>query len=191
MNEKTPDSAMRGKRTAIVEMGSRTSVVVRGDARDVRFVRAIADAVGLDLPIRPNTSAHHLLDAVLWLGPDEWLVVSETQPGQALASRMRHALQGLHAAVIDVSDARVVYAVTGAHARDVLAKGCALDLHPRAFCLGRCASSLLADVPVLIHQRSAEPCFELYVARSVADYVRAWLHAAVREHLHAFGRSPT
>jgi len=190
MHEKTPDIPMRGKHSAIVETGSRASVVVRGDARDVRFVRTIADAVGLDLPIRPNTSAHHLLDAVLWLGPDEWLVVSETQPGQALASHIRQALQGLHAAVIDVSDARVVYAVTGAHARDVLAKGCSLDFHPRAFPLGRCARSLLAEVPVLIHHRSAEPCFELYVARSVGDYVRAWLHAAVREYLHASGRQP-
>ncbi len=180
---------MSGERTAIVERGSRTSIVVRGDARDVRFVRAMAAATGLEPPVAPGTTAHHLLDAVLWLGPDEWLVVSETQPGHALASRMQQALQGLHAAVIDVSDARVVYAVTGAHARDVLAKGCALDLHPRAFSLGQCASSLLAEVPVLIHQRSAEPCFELYVARSVGEYVRAWLRAAVREHLHASGGS--
>lgn len=180
---------MRGERTAIVEMGSRTAIVVRGDARDARFVRAIADAIGLDLPVAPGTSSHHLLDAALWLGPDEWLVVSETQPGHALAFRMQRALRGLHAAVIDVSDARVVYAVTGAHARDVLAKGCALDLHPRAFSAGRCASSLLAGVPILIHQRSAEPCFELYAARSVGEYVRAWLHAAVRECLHASGRS--
>lgn len=188
MREEAPDNGASGQRTAIVEMGSRTGIIVRGDARDPRFVRAIADAIDLELPVKPGTTSHHLLDAVLWLGPDEWLVVSETQSGHGLATRMQHALRGIHAAVIDVSDASVVYAVSGAHAREVLAKGCSLDFHPRAFPPGRCARSLLAVVPVLIHLRSAEPCFELYVARSVGEYVRAWLRASVRDHLHASGR---
>jgi sarcosine oxidase, subunit gamma len=185
MRDCAPAIESSSGRTAIVELGSRACINLRGDASDTRFVRAFADATGLALPAQPGSTFSHRLESVLWLGPDEWLIVSETQACSELAPRMRRSLQGLHAAVIDVSDASVVYAVSGSHARHVLAKGCPLDFHPSAFSLGQCARSLLAQVPILIHLRSAERGFELYVARSVGEYVRTWLRAAAREHLQA------
>jgi sarcosine oxidase subunit gamma len=68
----------------------------------------------------------------------------------------------------------------------VLAKGCPLDLHPRAFATGNCAQSLLAKASVLIHLPNDDaqrgPTFDLYVARSFAHYLFAWLEDAGREY---------
>ena len=67
-------------------------------------------------------------------------------------------------------------------ARDLLAKGCSLDLHPRVFGRGGCAQSHLAKAQVVLHQVSDEPAFDLYVLRSFADYLWAWLEDAAGEY---------
>ncbi len=66
----------------------------------------------------------------------------------------------------------------------VLAKGCPLDLHPRAFPPGSCAGSLLAKASVLIHlvEDEPHPVFDLYVSRSFAHYLWAWIEDAGLEY---------
>ena len=170
----------------IEERPAGSALDLRGDAADARFVRAVESVTDLRLPVAAGATASGLLASILWLGPDEWLVLSETQAGAALLASLRKALGGLTAAVTDVGDARVVYAVSGSNARALLAKGCGLDLHERAFPPGRCAQSLLAKVPVLLVRRAgAAPAFDLHVARSFRDYARDWLHAAALEYTAA------
>jgi len=65
-------------------------------------------------------------------------------------------------------------------ARGVLAQGCPLDLHPRAFRAGACAQSLLAGIDVLLHQRDDAPSYDLQVRWSHAAYLWAWLAAAAQ-----------
>jgi sarcosine oxidase subunit gamma len=160
----------------------RACIDLRGDPNDARFLRAVASVTDLRLPLEPGASVSGLLASVLWLGPDEWLVCSDTQAGEALAASLRAALRGIASAVVDVSAARIVYAVGGSNARALLAKGCPLDLHERAFAAGRCAQTLLAKVPILIHRASTEPTFDIHVARSFRDYAWAWLQAAASEY---------
>ena len=118
---------------------------------------------------------------MLWLGPNEWLVVVPAQRLERIERALREALDGQHAAVTDVSHGRTVLTLSGPDARAVLAKGCPLDFHPRAFPAGRCAQSRLAKCQVLIHLVTAEPEFEIYVARSFAEYAWSWLEDAGRE----------
>jgi len=166
----------------IAEQPARAAIALRGDVTDARFSRAVESVTDLKVPSEPNTSVFGLLASLLWLGPDEWLVTSETQRGDELVARLRQALHGVHAAVTEVGAGRSVFAVSGERARSVLAKGCAIDLHPRAFGSGRCAQTLLAKAAVLLHQRTPEPAFDVYVARSYADYLRGWLDEAAREY---------
>jgi len=153
---------------------------LRGDPRDAKFTQAASGVTDCALPVEPNSSATGLFATVLWLGPDEWLVTSETQPAEELTDRLRAALKPLPCAVTDVTDARVVFTVSGERARDVLARGCGLDLHPRAFGPGRCAQTLLAKASVILHRRGSEPAFDVYVARSFADYLWAWFEEVFR-----------
>lgn len=123
----------------------------------------------------------------LWLGPDEWLVTtSGTEDaggtGDAgLLARLDGALTGHRASVVDVSDGRTVIVLRGARARDVLAKGCSLDLHPRQFRPGRCAQTLLARAGVLIHQTDPDPVYDIHVDRSYAQYLWTWFEDAAAE----------
>lgn len=153
------------------------SVDVRGKGEDPRFARAVASVIDVAPPIEPCTSRSGLFGSILWLGPDEWLVVSESQVGDEIAARLREALESVHAGVTDVSDARIACALRGADARAVLAKGCSIDLDPRRLRPGTCVQTLLAKASVLIHAKDVDT-LEVYFARSLADYAWAWLENA-------------
>ncbi|MGD2130502.1 MAG: sarcosine oxidase subunit gamma family protein [Lysobacterales bacterium] len=153
---------------------------LRGDPSNRDFTAAAARALGQDLPLRPNrfSEGDH---RAFWMGPDEWLIVSASQPGRGL----RAALEGLESvpgtAVNDVSAGQVCLSLAGEPAREVLAKGCTLDFHPDVFGVGNCAQSGLARATMLVAQVTGEPEFELYVRRSYADYLARWLHHSGRE----------
>ena len=99
--------------------------------------------------------------SVLWLGPSEWLIVD----GDPLD------LPG----GVDVSANRTTLQLTGPHARDVLEKGCTLDLHPRAFAAGHCAQTTVARTQVILWQVTDEPGYHLLVRGSFAQYLADWL----------------
>jgi sarcosine oxidase subunit gamma len=159
---------------------------LRGDPHARGFMAAVGRVLDLLLPSEPCTSAGRDQIGALWLGPDQWLVTCPfTEVPRTLAS-LREALAGVHAAITDISDGRVALRVAGPSAREVLAKGCPLDLHPRSFPPGRCAQTLLAKASVLIHLvddvPERDPSFDVYVARSFAHYLWTWLEDAGREY---------
>jgi sarcosine oxidase subunit gamma len=118
--------------------------------------------------------------SALWLGPDEWLVVSEADPG-ALAADLRHALAGDRGAVVDVSANRTVLELSGPAAREALEKGCPVDLHPRSFGPGRAVATTLGPVPVLLWQTGGTT-YRVLPRSSFADYVARWLLDAATEY---------
>jgi sarcosine oxidase subunit gamma len=107
----------------------------------------------------------------LWIGPRRWLLVA--REGTGLLQRA-DAEAGVF---VDQSEGRTVLRLSGAPARDVLAKGTGIDLDASAFGAGNCAATLLAHVGVVLHAVNAET-FDLYVPRSYARYVWEWLHEA-------------
>lgn len=147
------------------------------DARDA--VRAV---LGLAPPLAPNTGAAAAGRAVLWLGPDEWLATGPLDEGAARARALREALAGHHHAVTDVSAQSAVLVLSGARAREVLAKGCRLDLHARSFAPGACAQTTLAKAQVLLHRPGAPPVYEIAVRNSFAVYLATWLLDAMAEY---------
>ena len=165
----------------IGECRIRGLLVLRGDAARAGFRRAVSTALGLGPVVEPLTAARKRDVSILWLGPDEWLVVVPDRRIERVGHALRDALDGQHAAVTDVSDSRTILALSGPDAHAVLAKGCPLDFHPRVFGPGRCAQSRLAKCQVLIHQVNAAPAFEIYVNRSFAEYAWTWLEDAGRE----------
>ncbi len=152
----------------------------RGRAEAV--AAALVDGLGVGLPSAPNTASttapggEHAVTA-LWIGPEQWLVVAEGSAEGVLDRRLRDLLGG-SAAVVDQSHGRCVLRVRGPKARDVLAKGCRLDLHPRAFAPGACGHTAVGALAVLIHAVDATPTFDLYVARGYAVAFWEWLTEA-------------
>ncbi|MEY9945218.1 sarcosine oxidase subunit gamma [Kitasatospora sp. GAS1066B] len=144
----------------------------------------IATALGSPLPTEPNTVTEAGSLQVLWLGPQEWLVLGPDGSGSATAELLRAALADEPGSVVDVSANRTTLELSSPAARPVLEKGCSLDLHPRAFGPGRCAQTLLGKVQVILHQVDAEPTYRLLVRGSFAQYLTDWLLDAMEEYRH-------
>lgn len=155
-------------------------VNLRGDGTSVEFLQVARTTLGYALPTEPNTVAEGSGSRALWLGPNEWLLVAPL--GTGLAGTLAQGLSGRLVAVTELGDARAVIGLSGRNARDVLAKSCPLDLHPKFFGPRRCAQTRLSKVGAILEQRDDAPSFEIYVARSVARYTWRWLEDAGSEY---------
>ncbi|MBN3725559.1 sarcosine oxidase subunit gamma [Burkholderia sp. Ac-20379] len=154
-------------------------VNVRGELSDPAFVEAFERVVGVKPPATPNTIARGAEYDVLWLGPDEWLVRSHgpVAAGQ-LEAKLAPALAGRYAAAVDVGSGFTVLEVSGERVRDVISRGCPLDLTPRGFGAGQCAQSHYFKAPLTLVP-TGEQSYDLVIRRSFADYfVRIMLDAA-------------
>jgi sarcosine oxidase subunit gamma len=147
---------------------------VRGRASNAAFVQPLEQALGQALPTKPNTfsDGHH---QVFWLGPDEWLIVTAAAEAAELAERLHQATSGTHASVNNISGGQIALMLKGARCRELLAKGCTLDLHPRVFNPGDCAQSGLARANVLLALVDETPTFMIVVRRSFSEYLCRWL----------------
>ena len=165
-------------------------VNLRGKPKDKTFMTAAKKALGFDLPKTPNSTAGKAGLVALWLSPEEWWVLVDDkntlEAEGALAEKLRGALAKAHGAVTGVGESRTRIRVSGPRARDLLAKGCPLDLHPQAFGgAGCCAQSHIAKALVVLHLVSDDQtkgaCFDIYVLRSFSEYLWCWLEDAARE----------
>ena len=94
---------------------------------------------------------------------------------------LRAAVTPFGGAAVDVSGQRVSLTLRGRHVRDVLAKGCALDLHHTVFRPGSSAQTTvgLAGVVLLANDDPGE--FTVLVRQSFASYLADWLIDAAEE----------
>jgi sarcosine oxidase, subunit gamma len=152
---------------------------------DVRLGAVGAEAsaaLGSALPTAPNTWVPAGTGRAVWLGPDEWLLTSTTEAPEDLEARVRAAVLPLGGAATDVSAQRIALRLTGARARDVLAKGCSLDLHPRVFGRGSSAQTTLGQAGVVLLALSETGDDYLVLVRSsFAGYLADWLLDAALE----------
>jgi sarcosine oxidase subunit gamma len=154
---------------------------LRCDPADAALTGALERVLGCGLPARPNTfRATQHGHKVLWLGPDEWLITTPEGHEDSLAGALRQAAGDGWATVVGLGSGQTLIEISGPRAREVIAKGCPLDLHPRAFAPGDCAQSRLARAVVTLAQVDGTPTFELIVRRSFADYLWQWLLDACR-----------
>ncbi len=150
-------------------------VNLRGDSGDEAFQAGVERAVGVRAPVTPNTVARAGERGIVWLGPDEWLVVSSPESREGVAEKLEESLSGLHVAVNDISSGQTITRLRGPRARDLLSKGCPLDLHPREFGVGQCAQSHIGKSNALIIQIDDTPTYDVIVRRSFADYLARWM----------------
>ncbi|MBO6946879.1 MAG: hypothetical protein JJ855_02775 [Rhodospirillales bacterium] len=182
------DSELSGTGVVMREIPYRGLINIRGDVKDKNFVDAVQKAVKLSPPVDPNTvSGKPTTTRIMWLGPDEWLVITKPEGAERAMNALWKNLKvdGLHASVTDSTHARTCIEISGPRAREVLQKGCALDLHPSKFAPGQCAQTIVSKVGVmLIHTataRNGDPTYELYALRSFSTYLWTWLEDASQE----------
>lgn len=172
-------SAVSGPQPVTLELlPSLGKLILRG-RDDVR--QRASEHLGCALPDLLSASAGSGTRA-LRLGPDAYLLLLDPEATAATAGRLHRALAGLHHAVVEVSDRFEGVAIDGVRSREVLNAGCALDLHPRAFPVGRTVRTLLAKATVILTRPREDDRFELFVDRSLAPYLWLFLTNAALEH---------
>jgi len=139
-------------------------------------VAAVGTALGLDLPVKPKTSARSGSRAALWLGPDEWLVIDTgaSDPMSDLSG-----VEALHSAV-DVSHRNTAIQVSGAGAEATLNAGCPQDLSLAAFPVGACSRTVLGKIEIVLWRTEAR-AFRVECWRSFSDYAFTLLALAARD----------
>jgi sarcosine oxidase, subunit gamma len=167
---------------AVCELPFLAQVNLRGNVNDSGFRDVVRRCLDLDLPTVPNTVNSIPSLSALWLGPDEWLLVGEPGSEDRIVTKCGEALATLHSSIVDVSADRTVIEVSGGRSRDLLAKGCSIDLHPRAFAVGQCAQTNFSRAQVIVTQTNNVPTWRLFVRSSFASYLALWLMDAMKEY---------
>jgi sarcosine oxidase subunit gamma len=140
---------------------------------------AIQSAYGVALPDSSRLVAGPGV-GFIGTGPGQWLAVSEQVAYGALAVDLAAKLAGL-ASVSDQSDGRAVIRLSGPRAREVLAKGLPIDLHPSVFKPGAAATSSIALMGVTLWQIDDAPTYDVAVFRSLAGSFWKWLTDSAAE----------
>jgi heterotetrameric sarcosine oxidase gamma subunit len=122
---------------------------------------------------------------ILAVRPDRWLLCCARAATGTAARSWQTACDG-RAAVIEHSAALTLFYVTGASAREMLKRGCRLDLDPRAFPPGAAAATIMAQVPVILAALASG--LVLLTPASTSRHFREWLITTARPFgLGSFG----
>lgn len=169
-------------------------VNLRGAPDDEKFLDAAREVLGMPLPLAANTTsvaADGDARMLFWLGPDEWLLHCKLARAENILSQLHKQLAGLHYAATDVTDYYTVLELAGAqtdedgdgrneHAAAVLARGCPLDLHERAFKATQCAQTRFGNASVLLYKPDAEPLFQIQTRWSFTGYVWEYIATVIK-----------
>jgi sarcosine oxidase subunit gamma len=141
-------------------------------------------ALGLSLPVEPLTSSTSGESSFLWMGPDEWMLVTSAGEAEDKSTTARQALYGIHHQLVAVGDYYTIIEVAGPKAREALMKLTSLDLHPSAFKPGMVTGSVFGHVNAMIwlpRGAGGDETFRLFIRWSMADYLWCAIADAGRE----------
>jgi sarcosine oxidase subunit gamma len=153
---------------------------LRGNANDSGFLKGVKNALDLDLPLAPCSSAQNAETTIMWLSPDEWLIIIEGGTEAAVEDKLRQSLSG-HFAVSDISGAQTMLEISGKDCLQLLQKSIGYDLHLDSFPINKVIGTALAKSSAHI-RRTGEYNFQLIIRRSFADYIWLWLQQSSKEY---------
>lgn len=190
LHHRQDEAARANLAVSMTEIADRGAIDLRGLLSDDAFTAAVRDVLGLALPATPRTSEHHEAVTALWLSTDQWLILVPRAEAPALTAALTTRLAGIHSLACDVSDMRCIIRLEGNGAREILMKGCSLNLLGDDIQPGFVKRVLFAEIGALVRVVAIDPdSIELYVFRSYAEYAWEWLLKTGREtaRLKLFG----
>lgn len=164
-------SALPGARynglVRVAEVGLRGMITLRGDLSSVALAGALRSVTGAEMPGQRQISTG-AKGSVAWMSPDELLIMVDYADAAKTVHALQAALGEEFATVVDVSDARAVFTLSGPQTRDVLAKICPVDF--AGFGVGEIRRTRAAQVAVALLRMNQDE-FTLVCFRSVALYM--------------------
>jgi methylglutamate dehydrogenase subunit D len=162
----------------VTDFAAITVIARRGKSAEVAAI--LSGHVGSPVADAARRTSREALSAA-GTAPGQWLAVARGPDAEARLGALRPSLEGL-AAVSDQGDGRVILEISGARARDSLAKGIPIDLDAVAFRVGDAAQTSAAHIGLQIALVDETPTFEIVSARSTAESLWSWLVASAAEY---------
>lgn len=153
---------------------------LRGNSADTEFLAGVQEALGVALPITPCSSAKSELAQIMWLAPDEWLIVVASGTEVDVEQKLRTYLKG-HFAVSDISGAQTILELSGSNIIELMKKSTGYDLHLDSFPVGKVVGTTFAKAGAHI-LRVSEDTFQLVIRRSFSDYIWLWIQQGSQEY---------
>ena len=160
-----------------------THLNLRGDGRDDGFSAGVSEVLGIPLPTEPGHYHCNHEHSLHWLGPDEWMLVSQAG-ALTLEAALRQRLTG-HISIVDLSGGQALINMRGSNTavQTMLKKSSVYDFAgwPSAQTdKGCCVQTTFAKATAVVSNKS-DGSFDLIIRRSFADYIARWLLDAGQE----------
>ncbi|MDO6566528.1 sarcosine oxidase subunit gamma family protein [Alteromonas sp. 1_MG-2023] len=153
---------------------------LRGNSDSPEFKNGVEKALGLTLPLTPCTSLQNDDATIMWLSPDEWLIIVEGGQEATVEETLRANITG-HFAVSDISGGQTILEISGPDCIKVMQKSTGYDFHLKQFPVGKVIGTAFAKSSTYI-RRTSYDSFQLVVRRSFADYFWLWLQQSSKEY---------
>jgi len=153
-------------------------ISLRGNAADAHFVQAATRSIGTALPTEPCTCVENGPVKVLWLSPDEWMVITTRTGRDHLLGALKNALKGIRSQVVDNSGGYTQVLIEGRSAKTLLSHVTVYDLD--ALTDGRVVGTTFGKASVYMHRYGDGYC--LVLRRSFSDYIWRYLERAAKPY---------
>jgi len=145
---------------------------LRIDTNNNDYMSSCFKVLGAILPTKPNTYIENKKVKIIWLSPDEWMVISDQE--NELFIKLKNELGDLESSVTDVSDNRTIIRLSGKKIFTLLSKFLVLDLEKNLRTQSSCAQTLFVKVPILLLRNKDNdqiPIIDIFVNRSHANFI--------------------
>lgn len=153
-------------------------ISLRGQTADSAFTAAAARALGAPLPLEPCTLTDRGPLKILWLSPDEWMVVCTRQDRSHVLGALSSALKDIRSQTADNSGGYTQILLEGRDAEAVLSHASVYDV--ARLTEGRVVGTTFGKSSVYIHRYGDGFC--LLLRRSFADYIWRYLERAAKPY---------
>ena len=153
---------------------------LRGNLKNKEFTINVEKILGISLPKEAgNTSVKEKI-TLLWLGPNEWILVSNFEIAKEtnIYELEQVLFDGISkpnlGAVTNVTDHFTIFSLSGTNIFKILCKGCPYDFESKNFSDNKAVRTIINHIDVTIHRKNKNN-IDLYVRRSFANYLWNWL----------------
>ena len=153
---------------------------LRGDLENKDFTSKAGKILGMILPKESCSVSTKEKNTCMWLGPNEWLLVSndtitkDSNDYELEKILFNYISKKDLGAVTNVSDQYTIFSLTGSNIFEILSKGCPFDFNSVNFGNNKVIQTILNHIDVTIHKKN-ESNVDLYVRRSFSKHLWDWL----------------
>jgi len=158
---------------------------LRGNLENKDFVSRVGKILGIILPKEACSTSTKEQITCMWLGPNEWLLVSNNTVDKKsndyeLEKLLFNDISKTNlGAVTNVSDHYTIFNLSGSNIFEILSKGSPFDFNAENFGDNKAVQTILNHVDVTIHRKTKQDV-DLYVRRSFSDHLWAWIKDSAR-----------